>query len=89
MSGANRIIVDGVAGDILKQYIERIEHLEQEKAEVMERMKDVYSAAKSDGLEPKVMRLIIRIRKMKPEDLDEQEALIEVYKKALGMEHNL
>ena len=85
----SKIIVDGVAGDVLKQYIERVERLEQEKIAVMEHMKDVYSAAKSDGLEPAIMKRIIKIRKMKQEDVDEQDTLLEIYKKALGMESNL
>lgn len=85
----NKVIVDGIAGDVLKQYIERIERLEQEKVAILEHMKDIYSAAKSDGLEPSIMKRIIKIRKMKQEDVDEQETLLEIYKKALGMESAL
>jgi len=82
----SKIMIDGVSGDILKQYIERIERLEQEKFDISSQIKDVYSEAKSDGLEPKIMKQVIKIRKMKKEDIDEQEALFEIYKKALGME---
>ena len=83
------IIIDGVSGNILKQYIERIERLEQEKYDLISQIKDIYAEAKSDGLEPKVMKQIIKVRKMKKEDIDEQEALFEVYKKALGMKSEI
>ena len=80
------VMVDGVSGDILRQYIERIERLEIEKAELASQIKDIYAEAKSDGLEPKVMKQIIKVRKMEKEEIEEQEALLEIYKRALGMD---
>jgi uncharacterized protein (UPF0335 family) len=75
----------GVAGDHLKSFIERIERLEEEKKALAEDIRDVYSEAKGNGFDVKVMRQIVKIRKMDKDDLDEQEALLETYLLALGM----
>ena len=75
----------GVAGDHLKSFIERIEHLEEEKKALADDIRDVYSEAKASGFDAKVMRQIVKIRKMDKDDLDEQETLIDIYKRALGM----
>lgn len=70
----------------LKQYIDSIERLEEEKREVGKQIKEVYGDAKSSGFDPKVMRALIKLRTMKPQDVDEHEMLLETYKRALGME---
>lgn len=75
----------GVAGDHLKSFIERIERLEEEKKALADDIRDVYSEAKANGFDAKVMRQIVKIRKMDKDDLDEQEALLETYMLALGM----
>jgi len=75
----------GVAGDRLKSFIERIERLEEEKKALADDIKEVYSEAKGVGFDAKVMRQIVRIRKMDKDDLDEQEALLDTYMRALGM----
>jgi uncharacterized protein (UPF0335 family) len=85
----NEVIIDGVSGSILRQYIERIEKLESEKTDTLTQIKEVYDEARSEGLEPKIMKQVIKVRKMKKEDLDEQETLLEVYKRALGMDSKL
>ncbi|WP_085442032.1 DUF2312 domain-containing protein [Magnetofaba australis] len=72
--------------DHLRQFIDRIERLEEEKAGIMSAVKDIYQEAKSVGFDPKIMRQIIRLRKMDPNEIDEQEILLHTYKKALGME---
>jgi uncharacterized protein (UPF0335 family) len=77
--------VGGIAGDRLKSFIERIERLEEEKRALAEDIKEVYAEAKGTGFDTKIMRQIIRIRKMDKDDLDEQETLLDVYKRALGM----
>ena len=77
--------VGGVAGDHLKSFIERIERLEEEKRALSGDIKEVYAEAKGTGFEPKVMRQIIKIRKMDKEELDEEESLLDLYKRALGM----
>ena len=75
----------GVAGDHLKSFIERIERLEEEKKALGDDIRDVYSEAKASGFDAKVMRQIVKIRKMDKDDLDEQESLLDIYKRALGM----
>ena len=75
----------GVAADHLRSFIERIERLEEEKKALADDIRDVYSEAKASGFEVKVMRQIVKIRKMDKDELDEQETLLDVYKRALGM----
>jgi uncharacterized protein (UPF0335 family) len=77
--------VGGIAGDQLKSYVERIERLEEEKRVLSDDIKEVYAEAKGTGFDPKIMRQIIRIRRMDKDDLDEQESLLDIYKRALGM----
>jgi len=81
--------VGGIAGEQLKSFIERIERLEDEKRALSEDIKEVYAEAKGTGFDPKIMRQIIKIRKMDKEELDEEESLLDVYKRALGMSPEL
>ncbi len=78
--------VGGIAADRLRQFIERIERLEEEKAALASDVREVYAEAKAVGFDPKVMRQVVRLRKMDAADQQEMEALIDVYKHALGME---
>jgi uncharacterized protein (UPF0335 family) len=73
------------AAAALIQFIERIERLEEEKTGLMEDIREVYGEAKGAGFDPKIMRAIVRLRKMETADRQEQEALIETYKAAVGM----
>jgi len=75
----------GVAGERLKSFIERIERLEEEKRALAADIKEVYSEAKGAGFDIKTMREIIKIRRMDDDDLDEREALLDTYMRALGM----
>lgn len=75
----------GVAGERLKSFIERIERLEDEKRALAADIKEVYSEAKGAGFDIKTMREIVKIRRLDEEDLDEREALLDTYKRALGM----
>jgi uncharacterized protein (UPF0335 family) len=77
--------VGGIAGERLKSFIERIERLEEEKRALAEDIKEVYAEAKGVGFDTKIMRQVIKIRKMDQNDLDEQETLLDLYKRALGM----
>ena len=77
--------VGGIAGAQLKSFIERIERLEDEKRALGEDVKEVYAEAKGSGFEPKIMRQIIKIRRMDKEEHDEQETLLDLYKRALNM----
>lgn len=70
----------------LRQLIERIERLEEEKKGMSDDIKDVYSEGKATGYDTKMMRKIIALRKMDPNDRREMEAMLETYKAALGMD---
>ena len=77
--------VGGVAADQLRSYIERIERLEEEKAGIAADIKDVFAEAKGNGFDVKTMRQILRLRKLEELDRQEQETLLDLYKRALGM----
>ena len=74
-----------VAADELRLLIERIERLEEEKKAIADDVKDVYGEAKSRGYDTKTIRAIVRLRKMESNDRQEAEALLEIYKTALGL----
>ena len=74
-----------ISGNQLRLFIEKIEKLESEKADLMENIKEVFAESKSSGFDPKIMKEIIKIRKMKNEDRIEQEELLDIYKAAIGM----
>jgi len=75
----------GVAADQLKSIIERIERLEEEKAGIAGDIKDVYSEAKANGFDVKVLRKIISLRKKDHAERQEEDAILELYLQALGM----
>ncbi|KPF93941.1 MAG: DUF2312 domain-containing protein [Novosphingobium sp. 32-60-15] len=74
------------ADDRLRLLIERIERLEEEKKGIGDDIKDVYNEGKAVGYDAKIMRQVVRLRKMKPDDRREMEAVLELYKTALGIE---
>ena len=74
-----------VASAELRQFIERIERLEEEKATLQDDIKDVFAEAKGRGFDIKAMRAIIRLRKKDKAEREEEEAMIDLYKAALGM----
>jgi uncharacterized protein (UPF0335 family) len=74
-----------VSADRLKSFVERIEKLEEEKAAIGSDIRDVYSEAKGTGYDVKTMRKIVSLRKMDAADRAEQEAMLDVYKHALGL----
>lgn len=78
--------VGGIAADQLISYIERIERLEEEKAALAADIKDVFAEAKGNGFDVKTMREILKLRKLDKSDLQEQEHLLELYKRAIGLE---
>ncbi|MCW1932631.1 DUF2312 domain-containing protein [Pararhodobacter zhoushanensis] len=73
-----------VTADELRQFVERYEHLEAEK-DITEQQKEVMAEAKGRGYDPKCLRKIIALRKREPDDIAEEEAIIDLYKAALGM----
>lgn len=75
----------GIAADRLRSIVERIERLEEERKALGNDIKDIYAEAKSAGFDVKVLRQIIRLRKQEPAEVEEQETLLDVYRRALGM----
>lgn len=76
---------DNVSAQQLRQYIERIETLEEEKKGIADDIKDVYAEAKATGFEPKIMKQIVRLRKMEKHSREEAENLLMTYKAAIGL----
>lgn len=74
-----------VTADELRQFIERFEQLESEKKDVADQQKELMAEAKGRGYDTKVMKKIIALRKRKPDDIAEEEAVLDMYKQALGM----
>ena len=77
--------VGGIAADRLRSIIERIERLEEERKGLSNDIKDIYAEAKGAGFEVKVLRQLISIRRKEPNEIEEQETLLDLYKHALGM----
>ena len=78
--------VGGIAADRLRQFIERIERLEEERKALGGDIRETYSEAKALGFDPKIMRQLVKLRQLDTAELQEQEALLDTYKHALGME---
>ena len=85
MDGTLNVGPPSVATDRLRSLVERIERLEEERKALGSDIKDIYSEAKAAGFDVKVLRQLIRIRKQDPADVEEQETLLDVYRRALGM----
>lgn len=79
------IAESGVAAEELKQFVERIERLEEEKKAISDDIKDVFAELKGRGFDVKAVRAILRIRKQDHSERQEQEAILELYLNALGM----
>lgn len=78
-------MTDSVTADELRQFIERWERLDAEKKDIAEQQKEVMAEAKGRGYDTKVIRLVIKQRKRDRDDLAEEEAILDLYKSALGM----
>ena len=74
-----------IAADRLRSLVERIERLEEERKALSSDIKDIYGEAKSAGFDPKVLRALISLRKKEPAEVEELETLLDVYRRALGM----
>jgi len=77
--------IERVTADELRQFIERFERLEAEKKDIADAQKEVMAEAKGRGYDTKVMRKLIALRKRDQNDIAEEEAVLELYKSALGM----
>jgi len=75
----------GFAKEHLRSFIERIERLEEEKAALGADIREVYSEAKGQGFDTKIMRQVVRMRKLDTAERQEQEAVLDLYLSALGM----
>ena len=69
----------------LRQFVERIERLESEKKDIAEQVREVYAESKSRGYDQKALRAIVSLRKRDKDEIAEQEAVLEMYKEAMGM----
>jgi len=74
-----------VAADELRSFIERIERLDAEKKDIADQQKEVMAEAKSRGYDTKIMRKLVTLRKKDPQEISEEEAVMELYREALGM----
>ena len=77
--------IGGIAADRLRTFVERIERLEEEKAAITADIREVYAEAKGAGFNAKILRQIVRLRRLDQADRREQEALLELYKRALDL----
>ncbi len=75
----------GIAAQRLRAFIERIERLEEEKAALAADIREVYAEARGDGFDAKTMRHVVRLRKLESAERQEQQALLDLYKAALGL----
>ncbi len=74
-----------VTADELRQFVERLEQLEAEKRDLAEQIKEAMAEAKGRGYDTRALRKILALRKRKPDDVAEEQAVLEAYKAALGM----
>lgn len=74
-----------ITANELRQFIERAEQLDAEKRDIAEQEKELFAEAKGRGFDTKAMKKIIALRKRKPDDIAEEEAILEIYMNALGM----
>jgi uncharacterized protein (UPF0335 family) len=77
--------VGGIVADRLRSIVERVERLEEEKKALSSDIKDIMAEAKSAGFDVKVIRTLLRIRRQEPAEVEEQETLLDLYRRALGM----
>lgn len=77
--------INGVTAEELRAFIERAEQLAAEKSDIAEQEKELFAEAKGRGYDSKIMRKIIALRKKKPDQIAEEEAIEELYRSALGM----
>jgi uncharacterized protein (UPF0335 family) len=77
-------VLNATAQGQLKSIIERVERLEQEKAEILEQIKEVLAEAKGNGFDPKIIRKVVRLRKMDRAKRQEEDAILDLYLSAIG-----
>jgi len=85
MTGHNSGNVGGIAADRLRSVIERVERLESERAALSSDIKDIFAESKAAGFDVPTIKQIIKMRKKEPNEIEEQETLLDIYRRALGM----
>jgi len=85
MSDSSSDISYRVTADELRQFIERFERLDAEKKDIADQQKEVMAEAKGRGYDTRVLRKVVALRKRDKADLEEEEAVLDMYKEALGM----
>lgn len=85
MNQENELSSYNVTAEELRQFVERIEHLELEKKEIADQIKEVFAESKGRGYDQKALRALISLRKRDRDEVAEQEAMLQLYKEALGM----
>ena len=75
----------GIAGDRLRSIVERIERLHEEKQALQGDISDIFAEAKSAGFDCSVIRVLLKLRRKEPAEVEEQETLLDLYRRALGM----
>ena len=78
--------IGGIAAESLQQFVDRIERLEEEKKALSEDIKQVYLEVKATGFDVKIVRKIISLRRLEDHDRKEQDELLDLYKRAMGMD---
>ena len=73
----------GIAGDRIRSFIERVEHIEEEIKALNEGKKEVFAEAKGEGFDVKVLKEILRLRKQDEDERDEQDSLLDLYMQAM------
>ncbi len=81
-----RIKTGGISVEVLNGFIQRIEKLEDEKSNVAHCIRDVFAEAKANGFDNKAMRQVLKLRKLRASERQEQEYMLDLYKRALGMD---
>lgn len=79
------MIVNSISAEHLRAYIERVERLEDEKANLATDIREVFAEAKGNGFDVKAMRQIIKLRKKDKSERDEEEYMLQTYMRAMGM----
>jgi len=85
MSEASNDNVYRITREEIRSFVERIEQLNIEKNEIAEQQKEVFSEAKARGYDTRVLRKVVSLRKRDPQDLSEEEAILEIYREALDL----
>ncbi|MBA5724754.1 MULTISPECIES: DUF2312 domain-containing protein [Bombella] len=84
-SGDEGAVTGGIAVDRLRSIIDRVERLEEERKALGSDIRDVFQEAKSAGFDVKVVKQLLKLRKQEPAEVEEQETLLDIYRRALGM----